>query len=248
MPTLQELCQLGQSLLVDTDYIAAEQALVQAEHLAVASQDYDTLARLYMPLQESRRQRRQRCGEGTIVLDLLAESPTDLLSARHIVENFSHGQLLVAGWASIEPALALRQLISHHNLYLETFLAAVYPIIGGARAVAIIPTTDVALPSADERSIDELLRLLPPHSILLPAATLPVGPRKGTAATYAEVMSLWEQLHLPYLATADQTPDPLQRIAAYRKTIQVDYACELAHQKLSNTAHELAKATKTNPT
>ena len=245
--SLQDLCQLGQSLLVDTDYLAAERALVQAEHLALASKDYDTLARLYMPLQEARRQRRQRCGEGTVALDLLAESATDHLTGRHVVDNFCHGQLLVAGWGSIEPALSVRRLQRDHDLYVETFLAAVYPLTGGARAVAIVPTEDTALPAPDERPIDHLLKLHPPHTIGLPADQRPRGPRKGTAATYAEVMSLWERLHLPFLAMADATPDPVQRIDAYRKTIRVDYAAELPHQKLSNTAHELAKAMKSRP-
>ncbi len=241
---LQALCQRGQELLVDTEYLAAERALVDAEHLARLAGDWDTLARLYMPLQEARRQRRQRCGEGTVVLDLIAESPADELDGRHVVENYAHGQLLVAGWGSIEPALMVRQLQAEHGLYVETFLAAVYPVAGGGRAVAIVPTEDVALPTADERPVDHLIRELPPHSIVLAATELPQGPRKGTASTYAEVMSLWERLHLPFLAQADATPDPVQRVDAYRRTIRVDYAAELAHQKLSQVAHELAKAAR----
>jgi hypothetical protein len=242
---LQELCQRGQELLTETDYLAAERVLVQAELAARKSGDWDTLARLYMPLQEARRQRRQRCGEGTVVLDLVSEGPHDELDGRHVVENYPHGQLLVAGWGSIRPALAVRQLQSEHGLFVETLLAAAYPITGGGRAIAIVPTEDVALPPPDERPVDHLIPLLPPHSLLLPAATLPKGARKGTPATYAEVMALWEQLHLPFLAMADATTDPVQRIDAYRKAIRVDYAAELPHQRLSSTAHELAKAAKT---
>ena len=40
--------------------------------------------------------------------------------------------------------------------------------------------------------------------------------------------------HLPRI-------DPLRRIEAYRQTIRVDYACELAHQKLSAVARGLAR-------
>ena len=43
--------------------------------------DWDTLARLYMPLQEARRQRRQRCGEGTVALDLAGPIPYPALNS-----------------------------------------------------------------------------------------------------------------------------------------------------------------------
>jgi hypothetical protein len=35
--------------------------------------------------------------------------------------------------------------------------------------------------------------------------------------------------------------DPLLRIEHYRHTICVDYACELAHQKLADVAKDLAR-------
>jgi hypothetical protein len=54
-------------------------------------------------------------------------------------------------------------------------------------------------------------------------------------------MSIWEQLHAPFLAAADAQVDPLRRIHAYRRAIEVDYACELAHQKLSAAAREVAR-------
>jgi hypothetical protein len=238
---LQQLCELGQSQLMRMEYLAAERTLIYAEKRATALGDFDTLGRLYMPLQEARRQRRQRCGEGVVCLDLLAEGPNDHFSGQHVVNNYPHGQLLVAGWASIEPALRVRELQREHDLYVETFLAAVYPI-GEGRAVAIFPTADVALPRADDvHSVDELIRKLPAHSIVLAERELPRGVRKGTWQTYAEVMAMWERLHAPFLAAADAQPDPLRKIEAYRQTIRVDYACELAHQKLSDVARNIAR-------
>jgi hypothetical protein len=73
---------------------------------------------------------------------------------------------------------------------------------------------------------------------------LPRGARTGTWQTYAEVMGMWERLHAPFLASADAEADPLRRIEAYRRVIRVDYACELAHQKLSQVAHDLARERK----
>src|SRR3954452_19973933 len=240
---LQHLCELGQDQLMRMDYLVAERTLEQAEQLAWDARDFDTLARLYMPLQETRRQRRQRCGEGVVCLDLVAQSPDDRVDGRHVVENFPHGKLLVAGWASIDAALRVRQLQREHDLFVETFLAAAYPA-GDGRVVVIVPLADVALPRADPataRSVDELLRRRPAHSIVLAENELPRGQRKGTWQTYAEVMAMWERLHAPFLAAADVTKDPVRKIEGYRTAIRVDYACELAHQKLSDVAKQLAR-------
>src|SRR5215204_6461416 len=100
---LQDLCELGSEQLFQTKYLEAEATLARAEAQAWAARDWDTLARLYMPLQEARRQRRQRCGEGVVALDLIATGPEDAIDGRRIVENFPHGQLLVAGWGNIQP-------------------------------------------------------------------------------------------------------------------------------------------------
>src|SRR5881398_4097480 len=119
---LQSLCELGQEQLMRMEYLPAERMLERAEAIAWDARDFDTLARLYMPLQEARRQRRQRCGEGVVCLDLIAAGPDDHIDGRHIVENYPHGQLLVAGWGTIEPALTVRALQREHELYLEIFL------------------------------------------------------------------------------------------------------------------------------
>ena len=222
------------------DYLAAEAMLARAEAQAWANRDFDTLARLYMPLQEARRQRRQRCGDGVVALDLLASGPEDAVDGRRVVENYPHGQLLVAGWGTTQPAQEVRRLQAEHGLYVETFLGAVYPV-GDARVAVIAPLDDVALPDLRPDTLDHLIARLPPHCIVLSEHELPKGTRKGTWQTYAEVMAMWERLHAPFLAAADAERDPLRRIEGYRKVIRVDYACELAHQRLSQVAHDLAR-------
>src|SRR4051794_37352956 len=147
-PDVQALCEQGQQLLMETRYWDAERTLAQAERIAWEARDWDALARLYMPLQETRRQRRQRCGEGVVALDLLAEGASDLVDPHQVIANYPHGQLLVAGWGSIAPAVGVRELAARAGLYIETFLAAAYPV-GDGKAVVIVPTEDVSLPSAD---------------------------------------------------------------------------------------------------
>jgi hypothetical protein len=236
---LQSLCATGQRQLVEMDYLAAEATLVRAEELALAHRDFDTLSRLYMPLQEARRQRRQRCGEGIVRLDLLARSSSEQPDPGAIVDSYPHGQLLVAGWGSIEPALRVRQLQSARGLYLETYLGAVYPI-GAGRAVLLVPLADMRLPDPSEiGSIDELVRKIPAHCVVLSESELPQGALRADTKTFAFTMSLWEKLHAPFFASADAEVDPLRKIEGYRRAIRVDYACELAHQKLADVARAL---------
>jgi hypothetical protein len=240
---LQQLCEHGQDLLMCTDYLRAEALLVEAEGIATRLGDFDTLSRLYMPLQEARRQRRQRCGEGAVVLDRIAASPDEQPDAERIVSQYPHGQLLVAGWGSVAPAVRVRALQSQRQLYVETFLGAAYPTREGL-AVLLVPLADIPLPAAHATanlSFDDFRGQVPKYVVALRASELPRGERKGTWQTYAHVMDLWERLHLPYLQAADAGVHPFRKIEGYRRTIEVDYACELAHQKLSAVAHEIAR-------
>ena len=223
---LQNLCARGQELLMRTQYLDAERVLVQADELATRLEDFDTLARLYMPLQEARRQRRQIAGEGVVRLDLIATSPDDKsIDAEAIVAMYPRGQLLVAGWESIEPALKIRQLQRERNLYLDTFLAATYRKADGTQVVRVLPEARASEAMSIEFAIDQL----------------PRGERKGTWETYAEVMAIWERLHRPYLEAADAGVQLERKIDGYRRAIEVDYACELAHQKLSACAQALSR-------
>lgn len=238
---VQALCELGQSHLIETEYWQAERSLERAEAIAYASRDWDTLARVYMPLQEARRQRRQLSGEGVIDLSShIARSADVALDAEAIVSSTKHGQLLVAGFGTIAPAVALRKIARERMLYLDVFLAAAYPVSGGI-GVLIVPRDDIALPAPGTYSPDDLIRRAPPHSILLSADQLPPPQKRGDTKTFAYTMDLFEQLHRPFLAMADAAQDLEQKIGLYKQTIEVDYAAEFAHQRLSNVARELAR-------
>ncbi len=235
---LQEQCELGQADLMRTNYLRAERILAEAERQAWEQRDFDTLSRLYMPLQEARRQRRQRCGEGEVCMDLLAESESDMLDGQQVVENYPFGQLLVGGWGSIAPAIAVRRLAREHSLYIETFLAAVYPITSG-QVIAIIPLESDHLPPPTPRGLDQLRAMLPRHALILREHELPTGSRRGNAETFSMVMGLWERLAAPFLSAANAELDPLRRIERYRQVIDVDFACELAHQEIAAAARDL---------
>jgi hypothetical protein len=238
--TLQSLCEQGQELLSRMEYLDAEATLLRAEAMALSENDLDTLSRLYMPLQEARRQIRQRCGEGIVKLDLIARDNASPLDAEKIVADYPHGQLLIADAGSIATAMKVRALARERRLYVETFLAAVYRV-GVSFAVAIVGLPDVAMPDLSPRSIDELIRALPAHSLVLSENELPRGEQRGDWKTFSFTMDWWERLHAPYLAAADMQCDPMLKIEGYRKTIRVDNACELAHQRLSDVARSAAR-------
>src|SRR6185312_6915032 len=240
-PSLEDLCELGQRQLMQTQYLEAQATLVRAEQLALDARNWDVLSRLYMPLQETRRQIRQTCGEGIVRLDVAARGPSDQIDPDKVIEQYPMGQLLVAGWETVEPAVRVRRAAAESGLYLETFLGAACPTADAGIAVAVVPLADTILPAPIPRSLAELSAELPPGSILLRVSDLPAGPRQGTFVTYGQTMALWERLHAPFLAQADSDRDLVRKVELYRQTIRVDSACELAHQKLSAVAHELAR-------
>ena len=214
------------------EYLAAEHTLAEAENEAWENRDFDSLARLYMPLQEARRQRRQRCAEGRIQIDIPSPGPRDRTSGQQAAESLGQGHLLIAGWGNIQPAIDARKFAADLGLYVDVFLAAVYPAAVG-RIIAIVPNSDVTLPPAQPMPVDLLIRRLPAHSIVMPDSEL------AKLSSPAAILAMWEQLHAPFLAQANTTTDPIRKIEAYRRTIAVDYACELAHQQLSDTARKL---------
>jgi hypothetical protein len=235
-PSLQDLCARGQAALARTDYFAAERALVEAESAALNLRDFDTLARLYMPLQESRRQRRQRAGEGIVRLDLVNSG----LTAEQIVERHPHGQLLIASAGSIDLASRTRVLAYERGLFLDVLMGATYTI-HDATTLVIVPDARVDVP-ASASSLDQLLRQAPPHSIVLNQRDLPAGEQRGSDQTYAITMSIYERLHQPALAQAMSCADPFGRILQLREVIEIDYACEIAHQAISSAARQLLAA------
>ncbi len=236
---IEEQCELGQRLLMEMQYLEAERVLAGAEAAAWEGRAWDVLSRLYLPLQETRRQRRQRCGEGTVCLDLVARSDSDAFYLR-AADEISQGQLLVAGWGTTVPALRVCARAINEKLYLESFLAAVYPV-EDARIVVIVPREHDPIPAPLPRTLEDLRGRLPENSLILRPEELPAGRRAGSVETYAQTMALWERLHAPFLARAENETDPLEKMRLFRETIAVDYGCELAHQHLADVARQLRR-------
>lgn len=237
---IQQLCSAGQEQLSRTEYALAERTLAEAERLAWQRRDMLALSRLYMPLQEARRQKRQRSGEGCIRLDIVPRGPEERIDPLALVEQYPVGQLLVAGWGSLAPAIEIRRQAAQRLMYLEVFLGAAFPTTDGL-VVVVAPLPATPLPDPSPRTPAELAAMLPPGCLLLGMRDLPVGQHRATAELYSLVMTMWERLHAPFLSAADAQDDPLRRIESYRLAIEVDSACELAHQRIACLAAELAR-------
>jgi hypothetical protein len=238
---LDARCEQGQRQLMATQYLEAIETLSVAEELAWDAEDYLLLSRLYLPLQEARRQARLRCGEGLVRLGAIARGPGEILEPAAILAEIHQGQILLAGWGSVEAAVRLRRLARERMLYVECFLGAVFPLIGGERAVVVVALEEDRLPDAEPRSIEVLMRLLPANVLILSEKELDPAAVPGSNDTFARVSQLWERLHLPFLRAADAQTDSIRKMEGYRKTIRVDSACELAHQGFAAVAKEMGK-------
>jgi hypothetical protein len=231
---LQEICERGQLELMQTRYLEAATTLSLAEQRAWDDYDFDTLSRLYLPLQEARRQIRQRCLENVVLA-----MPS---SAEELVEvpgKYRQGELLLVGQGSIQPGVEMRQLASDQKLYLEVLLGAGYLIEAEAKSMVVIaPLPETQLPAGQTRTVADLKNALPFGCLLIDQSEL-VEIETSRAGEY--VMSLWERLHAPFLSIANAKPDPVKKMDAYRLTLRVDPGCELAHQFLADIARGLAR-------
>ena len=243
---LQNLCEVGQQRLMAMQYLDAEKAFVDAEEIALARGDLDTLGRLYFPLQEARRQRRQVCGEGMVWLDGPPVKPEEEFDAAALLAESPQGQFLVPGWGDTRPGAAIRREAAERKLYAEAFLAAAFPAgRDGALLIALLPFERAELPKPEAVRGNRLAleRALPAGSVLLDPATIP--PRQlGDAGTFAWTMARWEALAAPYLSAANELKSTPDRIAGFRRAIAADYACEKAHQWLATTALDAARANR----
>jgi hypothetical protein len=103
--------------LARTDYFACEKLCLQALDLARDSNDYERYARILLPLQESRRLRRQAAADaGTFIL-------TAELSPQAILDQHPAGCLLLTDPPyTDEHEQAIRQLAFERELNIEVLL------------------------------------------------------------------------------------------------------------------------------
>ena len=112
---IDKLMERASALLEATNYLPCEAACVQALELARQDGDYDRIARIMMPLQEARRQRRQIAEDaGVFVLTGHHRKPEEIL------DKHPAGCLLLTDPPyTAEDEQALRALARQRNCFVE---------------------------------------------------------------------------------------------------------------------------------
>lgn len=120
---LQSLMEQASQALADMDYLACEDLCLQALDIARKNEDWPDYARVLLPLQESRRQRRVIAAEGTIRLgtsDLPPDLPPDPITW---LGNLQIGCVLVTHPHSAQTARQLVENARRQHLYIEVLFA-----------------------------------------------------------------------------------------------------------------------------
>jgi hypothetical protein len=76
-PTIDDLMERASAALAKTDYFECERISVDALERAHAAKDYDRMARILMPLQEARRQKRDRAIDASLIVVLEEPIPEE---------------------------------------------------------------------------------------------------------------------------------------------------------------------------
>jgi hypothetical protein len=117
--TLDELMEQASQALARMDYLTCERLCVQALGQARQQKRWAYYARILLPLQEARRQRRQIAAEGTIRLGTasLAGAPADWL------DQLTAGCILVTHPHTADDAKALADAVHEKQRFVEVLFA-----------------------------------------------------------------------------------------------------------------------------
>lgn len=161
MPTIDQIMECASRELAATHYLECERLCVEALTMAREAGDFDRYARILLPLQEARRQRRQIAADAGVVV-LAGHSrltPAEILDAHR-----TGCLMMVAPPYQPDDARAVREEATRLGLYVEPLVVAGPSLRAmfeqemereGDAALAKIPAN---LPP--ERMVDELAHVL----------------------------------------------------------------------------------------
>ena len=250
LPDLHRLWNLGQQHLAAGRYVPARRALESAESIAWRQRDTQSLARLYLPLLEARRQIRYNAAEGLLVVLNPATPPAEQQKQFREFLNSPAGTILLpcisgsprhhaaclfAGSVQYESRrtgrwLEALLLLTHKN---ETRLsppadptvAAGFPITTTTDPTKILgpstePNLTVPLPPPGRYTSGPLHALLRESLLIAP-----------------EALALkWQHRHAPAKAA-----DPWEELAWLRLALRIDPACEPITMRLIALAEALLR-------
>jgi hypothetical protein len=234
-PSIDNLMAQATDALTRMDYLTCEALCLRAAEAAGAAGAWDAYARVLLPLQESRRQRRLIAADGAIRLGSggLDLEPATMLAALKQL-GAAGGCLVVTSPARRDDAAAIERAARAERLYVEVLYAE------PAGAASGSPQQWLVMSPTHER---------PRCQLPAPATELRdrwlVGDGGDPAAVRRRQAAAWflaagEALGDAALAAMDATAPAARRMAQLQAALEAVTDHELLHQRLFDAAAQLA--------
>ncbi|HUO10880.1 MAG TPA: hypothetical protein VM008_21440 [Phycisphaerae bacterium] len=250
---LHRLWDLGQRHLAGGRYVAARRALESAEAIAWRQRDARSLARIYLPLLEARRQIRYNAAEGTLVL-LNPTAP--IHEQQKKVRDFLHapaGTILLPASSASPNHLAAGRLaasIQYESRRTGRWLEALLLLQRGIHtrlASPADPTFAAGLPVQFTTNTTHMIGSSTDLHLTVPLPPPGIYTAKTGGGLHAllreslliapEALALsWQHRHSPL-----RSSDPWQELAWLRRALQIDPACEPISMRLIALAEAIER-------
>lgn len=239
----------GQRRLAAGRYVAARKDLEAAEAIAWRIGDSQSLARIYLPLLEARRQIRYQAAEGMIVITRPGLSPREFSNEWRQFQTAEAGTLIYscnAGRAARRAAARIVGSVNHLSRRTGKCLESLVCIFQGndrfiasqmdITAAGALPVTQTQLQTDVGESTE------PSLEIPLPPAGIYRGSDIGLGAMAREsLLVAWEALALRFQRRhpPPKQLSPWEEMAWLRLALRVDPACEPVSMRLIALAQNL---------
>ncbi len=238
---IDQIMERASQVLAGMDYLECEALCVQALALARQRRDWDYYARILLPLQESRRQRRIIAAAGVVRLGT-SETPPD--AAASLLEKFDSGCIVLTHPLNALDAAALQTEARTRRRHIEVLFAD-NPANAATWTLRSFNGTQVSLttpaPPADWRD-----RWLTPDEQRTMAApvVLPGTPQEEIVTTTPTTPADWflvamEALGDAALARVDASLESEARLKALETCLEAVTDHEILHQRLADTARTI---------
>lgn len=243
---MERLWDIGQQHLAAGHYVAAARDLEAAEGLAWRRRDPTSLARIYLPLMEARRQIRQNAVEGPLLL-AATDTPHTLNAALRDLTSRDAGTLVINCRDACKAAGSVRYAARRNLACLEALIAIAHAgqyrlcSLGDPHFAAGLPLrfthnpADLVQPQ-DKHDQPEIP--LPPWGRHDPGTPQHAQARESLLVAWEALGMGWRDRHLP---PPGKPKADWHTIALLRLALRIDPACEGIMQELIRTAEALAR-------
>jgi hypothetical protein len=233
---IAESWNLGQQHLGAGRYLSARRYLEIAERAAWEARDARSLARLYLPLLETRRQIRYLAVEGTILI-----GDGDPTRERRLLAGFLRSSLGTAIFASAAADRLAARVLDHARVTGRPFEALyrrgnalnAFAAPWSADAIACRITSDPGV-IVEPAAPDRLIAIFPPPG-------LHVAGSAAQAQARESLLIVWEALGLRWQSRHHADAGPWGELAWLRAALTVDPASEPISMRLMALAEGIAR-------